>query len=106
MAKPAFTVLAARVVTVIREAGADFNADLDRLYQLLFGRAPEAWEKDTLQTFLSSQEKIVTEQKAAGKTIAAPAGFKETQELSATRAAAFVDMVHALANSNEFTYRF
>jgi len=91
---------------VIREAGTDFNTDLDRLYQLLFGRAPEAWEKDTLQTFLSSQEKIVTEQKAAGKTIAAPAGFKETQELSATRAAAFVDMVHALANSNEFTYRF
>jgi hypothetical protein len=91
---------------VIREAGADFNADLDRLYQLLFGRAPEAWEKDTLQTFLSSQEKIVAEQKSAGKTIAAPAGFKETQELSATRAAAFVDMVHALANSNEFTYRF
>ncbi len=91
---------------VIKEAGTDFRADLDRLYQILFGRAPEAWEKDTLATFLSNQEKIVAEQKAAGKSIAAPAGFKETQELSATRAAAFVDMVHALANSNEFTYRF
>ena len=49
---------------------------------------------------------LTSEQKAAGKPIAAPAGFTETQELSATRAAAFVDMVHALANSNEFTYRF
>jgi len=91
---------------VIKEAGTDFQADLDRLYQILFGRAPEGWEKDTLQTFLANQEKVVAEQKAAGKSIAAPAGFKETQELSATRAAAFVDMVHALANSNEFTYRF
>ena len=91
---------------VIKEAGTDFNADLDRLYQLLFGRAPDAFEKDTLATFLTKQEKIIAEQKAAGKKITAPAGFNETQELSATRAAAFVDMVHAMANSNEFTYRF
>jgi len=91
---------------VIREAGTDFQAQLNRLYEILFGRTPDGWEKDALQTFLSSQEKIVAEQESAGKTIAAPAGFKETQELSATRAAAFVDMVHALANSNEFTYRF
>jgi hypothetical protein len=91
---------------VIREAGTDFQAQLNRLYEILFGRTPDGWEKDALQTFLSSQERIVAEQKSAGKTIAAPAGFKETQELSATRAAAFVDLVHALANSNEFTYRF
>jgi hypothetical protein len=91
---------------VIKDAGTDFNADLDRLYQLLYGRSPDPWEKDALQTFLSTQEKTIAEQKAAGKAIAAPAGFKETQELSATRAAAFVDLVHAVANSNEFTYRF
>jgi hypothetical protein len=91
---------------VIKDAGTDFNADLDRLYQLLYGRSPEPWEKDTLQTFLSTQEKTIAEQKAVGKPIAAPAGFTETAGLSATRAAAFVDLVHALANSNEFTYRF
>ena len=91
---------------VIKEAGMDFNADLERLYQLLYGRSPEPWEKDTLETFLNTQEKTIAGQKAAGKPIAAPAGFTETAQLSATRAAAFVDMVHALANSNEFTYRF
>jgi hypothetical protein len=91
---------------VIKEAGTNFDADLGRLYELLFGRSPDGWEKDALKTFLDKQEKTVSEQKAAGKPIAAPAGFAETQELSATRAAAFVDMVHALANSNEFTYRF
>ena len=91
---------------VIKDAGTDFNADLERLYQLLYGRAPEPWEKDTLQTFLNAQEKTIAGQKAAGKPIAAPVGFTETAQLSATRAAAFVDLVHALANSNEFTYRF
>jgi hypothetical protein len=91
---------------VIKETGTDFNAGLDRLFQLLYGRSPDPWEKDTLQTFLSAQGKTIAEQKAAGKPIATPAGFTETQELSATRAAAFVDLVHAMANSNEFTYRF
>jgi hypothetical protein len=91
---------------VIKEAGTDFNADVNRLFDLLYGRSPDPWEKDALQTFLTAQEKTIAEQQAAGKPIAAPAGFKETQELSATRAAAFVDMVHAMANSNEFTYRF
>ncbi|HEV2200070.1 MAG TPA: DUF1549 and DUF1553 domain-containing protein [Bryobacteraceae bacterium] len=91
---------------VIKEGGTNFSAGLDRLFQLLYGRSPDAWEKDTLQTFLSTQEKTIAEQKAAGKPIAAPAGFTETQEWSATRAAAFVDLVHAMANSNEFTYRF
>jgi hypothetical protein len=91
---------------VIKEAGTDFNADLDRLYQLLFARFPDPWEKDTLQTFMTTQQKTIAEQQAAGKSIAAPAGFTATQELNATRAAAFVDLVHALANSNEFMYRF
>jgi hypothetical protein len=91
---------------VIKDAGTDFNAEIDRLYQLLYARAPDPYEKDTLLTFLNKQEKTISEQKAAGKPISAPAGFTETAQLSATRAAAFVDLVHAMANSNEFTYRF
>ena len=91
---------------VIKEAGTDYNADLDRLYQLLYARSPDPWEKDMLQTFMTTQQKTIAEQQTAGKSIAAPAGFTATQELNATRAAAFVDLVHALANSNEFMYRF
>jgi hypothetical protein len=91
---------------VIKEAGTDFQAQLERLFQILYGRSPDAFEKDTLQTFLSKQEKTVAEQKAAGNPIAVPVAYNETQDMNATRAAAFVDLVHAMANSNEFTYRF
>jgi hypothetical protein len=31
---------------------------------------------------------------------------KEKEKLNPARAAAFVDLVHAVANSNEFSYRF
>jgi hypothetical protein len=31
---------------------------------------------------------------------------KEKEKLDPARAAAFVDLVHAVANSNEFSYRF
>jgi hypothetical protein len=33
-------------------------------------------------------------------------GLKELPSTPATRLAAFVDLTHALANSNEFIYRF
>jgi hypothetical protein len=81
--------LAARVT---REAGSDVQAQLERLYQILYARSPDGWESDTLQSFLFRQEKVIAEQQS-GKQIAA-------------RDAAFVDLVHALANSNEFIYRF
>jgi hypothetical protein len=32
--------------------------------------------------------------------------LKENQKLDPIRAAAFVDLVHTVANSNEFIYRF
>ena len=37
---------------VIREAGTDFQAQLNRLYEILFGRTPDGWEKDALQNVL------------------------------------------------------
>jgi hypothetical protein len=35
-----------------------------------------------------------------------PIGVKDPAGLNPVRAAAFVDLVHAVANSNDFAYRF
>lgn len=156
--------LAARV---LQEAGNDESAQLERLYQILFARSPDAFEKQTLHAFLDNQEKVTQAQLAQGKKIAAPEGYgvapkvntqldklfqalygrpadryervalveyldgqqqklaksaasdedsttsdatvkpsRERGKLNPARAAAFVDLVHAVANSNEFAYRF
>jgi len=158
--------LAARV---LQEAGHDESAQLDRLYQILLGRTPDSFEKQTLVSFLDKQEKITHEQLAQGKKVAAPEGYGvptdvnaqvdklykalygrsadryervalveyldkrqeklakssgsdddssgdsnataggarvQKHQLNPARAAAFVDLVHAVANSNEFSYRF
>ncbi len=158
--------LAARV---IKEAGNDESARVDRLYEILFARAPDQFEKQTLLAFLDSQQKITEEQLAKGKKVAVPEGYGISPQVSAqldrlykavygrpadrfervafmdylnkrqqtlgrpqgadddtdagsspgvesapnkasqaalARAAAFVDLVHAAANSNEFIYRF
>jgi hypothetical protein len=94
---------------VIREAGNDESAQLDRLYQILYARNPDKSEKSALQAFLGSQEKLIKEKASAssGKfAVSIPTGLKDTQTLDPIRAAAFVDLVHTVANSNEFSYRF
>jgi hypothetical protein len=72
----------------------------------LFGRKPEASEKGILQAFLSDHEKVVASKASDGKfSVAVPVG-KDVQVQNPIRAAAFVDLVHSVANSNEFIYRF
>ena len=92
---------------VIREAGSDESAQLDRLYQVLFSRDPTRAEKLALKGFLSSQEKVIQQKTSNGKfEIAIPTGLNEAQRTNPIRAAAFVDLVHTVANSNDFAYRF
>lgn len=91
---------------VIGEAGPDESAQIDRLYQILFARKPDAAEKSLLQEFLDTHEKVVAERVSDGKfTAAVPVG-KGLKIVNPVRAAAFVDLVHTVANSNEFIYRF
>jgi hypothetical protein len=73
------------------------NQEVDRLYQALYGRSPDRYEKVALVSFVAKQSKPA----AASPTQAAP-----SVDADAARAAAFVDLAHALANSNEFSYRF
>jgi len=92
---------------VIREAGKDETAQLNRLYEILFSRDPSKSEKLVLKDFLDKQEKIIQAKNADGKfAIAVPTGLKENQQSNPIREAAFVDLVHTVANSNDFAYRF
>ena len=91
---------------VIAEAGPDEGARIERLYQILFSRKPTDSERALLKEFLDSHEKVVADRAADGKlTIAVPVG-KGLKVADPLRASAFVDLVHAVANSNEFVYRF
>jgi len=92
---------------VIREAGTSEAAQLDRLYQILFSRPPSKTERAALLEFLRSDERVIEHKTLNGKfEVAIPTGLKEAQQLNPIRAAAFVDLVHTVANSNDFAYRF
>ena len=97
---------------VINEVGTNESAQIDRLYEVLFARKPNKEEKVALQAFLTQQEKVVASKaasegaKAGTFAVAVPTGLKSGQSLNPIRAAAFVDLVHTVANSNDFAYRF
>jgi len=92
---------------VINEAGEDEEDRIGRLYQILFARQPNDGEKESLQAFLNEQEAIIRAKAADGKfEVNVPAGVKDKPLGDPVRAAAFVDLVHVVANSNEFIYRF
>ena len=96
--------LAARV---INDVGDDRAAELDRLYQILFSRKPDKSERATLMSFWDQHAQVVASKATDGVLqVALPVGLKDTSKLDAIRAAAFVDLVHTVANSNEFSYRF
>jgi hypothetical protein len=92
---------------VINEAGNDNNEQFNRLYQILLARNPSDEEKLALEQFLTDQEKVIREKAANGKfEVNVPVGLKDKQIDDPIKAAAFVDLVHTVANSNEFIYRF
>ncbi len=92
---------------IINEAGKDESAQLNRLYQILFAREPNKTEKAALKAFLAKEEGVVQKKVAAGKFEAAvPTGLKDPSVINPVRGAAFVDLVHTVANSSDFAYRF
>ncbi|MBV8465611.1 MAG: DUF1553 domain-containing protein, partial [Burkholderiales bacterium] len=156
---------------VRKDVGDNESAELDRLYEILYSRAPNKSEKARLTAFLDKQQKISLARIEKGKKVALPEGYgdnpaiepeldklyqaaygrpadhvekvafaqflktgakkpiagaagaddeaeSEAQQADAdklpgskeaarqARASAFVSLVHAVANSNEFVYRF
>ena len=92
---------------VIREARNDDAARINKLYEVLFARAATRQEQQVLRQFLEQQEKLIQARGADGKfAVAVPVGAVPGKQLNPIRAAAFVDLVHTVANSNDFAYRF
>lgn len=92
---------------VINEAGPSETAQLNRLYEILFARTPSKTELAALKGFLADQQIVVKQKAASGRfEVAIPQGIKDTKNFDPVRSAAFVDLVHTVANSNDFAYRF
>jgi hypothetical protein len=91
---------------VINEAGDSEAEQIGELYNVLFARAPSSEELGELESFLDEQERVIYERSANGTgPLNLPEGLQQ-EPLNPARAAAFVDLVHAVVNSNEFVYRF
>jgi hypothetical protein len=92
---------------VINEAGPNEDAQLNRVYEILFARQPSKTERVALKQFLADEQIAIRQKAASGKfEVAVPAGLKDTTSFDPIKSAAFVDLVHAVANSNSFAYRF
>ena len=78
---------------------------VDGLFKSLYGRSPDKFERATLLSYLDTQQaKVAKAGDDDGDAVgAARAGSKE--KASPARSAAFVELVHAVVNSNEFLYR-
>ncbi|RTL53155.1 MAG: DUF1553 domain-containing protein [Rhodocyclaceae bacterium] len=91
---------------VYKEGGSSEAAQIERLYQILYARSPDKEEKQAITAYLDKHEKVIKEQVTSGKlAITVPAGLKEVPAVNPLRLAAFVDLAHSLANTNEFSYR-
>ena len=87
---------------VIKEAGTDPNAQVERAWLLAFGRKPDGFEKDTAQTFFAKQKQLIAEESSHGQKLALPSNMPEGYDPA--QGAAFVDFCQMLMNSNEFVY--
>src|SRR5262249_15922523 len=68
-----------------------------------YSRNPDAWEKDTVATFLEKQKPVIAARAANGDPLALP--LQMPAGIEPAYAAAFVDFCQMLLNSNEFVYR-
>ena len=92
---------------VVREAGRDESDQINRLYQILFARDATRTERRILEAFWDEHEKVIADKASDGTfAVATPISAKSTDPVNPIRAAAFVDLVHTVANSNSFIYRY
>jgi hypothetical protein len=83
----------------------EVGVQAEKLYRALHGRAPDYYEKASLISFIEKQQKPGAAKAGATPAVKDAAAAPAADPLAA-RAAAFVDLAHALANANEFSYRF
>jgi hypothetical protein len=91
----------------IKEGGQDDAARLTRLYQILYSRDPDEFEKKLALSFLDEHEKVLQARQDVDSPPVLPKGVDTARTADAPlRLAAFVDLAHTLANANEFVYRY
>jgi len=87
-----------------RDTGA-VKEKVEGLFKTLYGRSPDKFERATLLSYLDTQQgktaKAASDDEGEGAGRAAGSATKA----SPARSAAFVELVHAVVNSNEFLYR-
>jgi len=81
---------------------ADSVRVIGELYPLALGRSPDADELPAAISFLDRQTLLLAERGRTGAPLLLPQGMPKF--LDPARAAAVVDLCHALLNSNEFLY--
>ena len=87
---------------VLNDGGLTPEAQVDRAYRLTFARTATEAERKTALEFLNRQSTILAERMATDDKTPVPDNLPAGVEK--VRAAAFVDLCHALLNSNEFVY--
>ena len=92
----------AMAALILNDAGLPVNSQIDRLYRIAFSRAPNAAERQAIVDFLGSQAGIIHERMARKEAVLLPQQLPAGMEPA--HAAAFVDLCHALLNSNELLY--
>lgn len=88
-----------------KDAGA-VKEKVDGLFKTLYGRSPDKFERATLLSYLDTQQAKAaktTDDDGEGAGGAKATGHKD--KANPARSAAFVELVHAVVNSNEFLYR-
>jgi Protein of unknown function (DUF1549)/Protein of unknown function (DUF1553) len=89
-------------VRVLREAGADDAARVERAYRLALGRGPSDGERRTALDFLTAQTDLLRDRLRARLPVRVPPETPEGVDPAA--AAALADFCLALLNRNEFLY--
>src|SRR5205085_190445 len=90
----------ALAVRLLREAGGDPAAQVERAYRLALGRAPGGEERRLALAFLDEQGKLLADRLRARRTVALPEGLPDGTDPA--KAAALADLCLALLNRNGF----
>jgi hypothetical protein len=87
---------------VLNDGGLSTDQQIERTYRLLFSRAPQPEESKSVREFLDKQTALL--QPRVDGNAKPPMPDQIPEGMAPARAAAFVDLCHALMNSNEFIY--
>jgi hypothetical protein len=87
---------------VLNDGGLSPEQQVERVFRIVFSRAPNRDERIAILDFLKQQAAEISTRLARDEQVAMPE--RVPQGMDPARAAAFVDLCQTLLNSNEFVY--